>query len=113
MPLRLSGLKPAPSMIEPGTKVPAGVKPPGPTPWMRTWWCTIRFSVYSPCGSVAVGAFGQTTTSQYLLLVVGLAASSALWIVAYGLPGPTSASAGLAALLAAEARSSTWIVRLL
>ena len=31
------------------------VKPPGPTPWIATRWCTRRFSLYSPRGLSAVG----------------------------------------------------------
>src|SRR5882757_4011045 len=84
-------------MIEPGTNVPAGSNPPGPTPWMCTWWWTIRFSLYSPCGLADVGAFGHTTTSQKRRAVVGRAACSAACTVLYVLDGPTSASSGLLA----------------
>ena len=38
-------------MIEPGTKVPSRRRShPGRHPGSCTWWCTITFSVYSPCG---------------------------------------------------------------
>ncbi len=64
MPWALSGLKPEPSMIEPGTQV-APWKPPGPTPWTWIRLSTMTFSVYSPRGARAVGVAGWTTTSAY------------------------------------------------
>ena len=109
----LSGLAPGPSVVDPGTNVRPW-KQRGPTPWIRSWWCTIRFSVYSPRGLSVVGVFGQTTTNQYLRALVGLAASSAAWIVLNGLSGPTSASLGLVGFkpaVVATSASSTWMVR--
>src|SRR4051812_10184155 len=101
VPTALSGLKPEPSMIEPGTNDPVGSNPPEPTPWSLIWWCRITFSVYSPCGLPLDWAFGHTTTMRYRSAVVGVDAWMAAWMVEYCLPGPTSASRGLVAELGA------------
>src|SRR3954452_3427642 len=62
----------------------------------------MTFSLYSPRGLVLVGAFGQTTTSQYGRNRVGVAASSAACTVLYCLVGPTSAISGLVAVIPAS-----------